>query len=604
MSDAEEMIMKKVVPLLFVLVGSALLITAIVFWIESKTSIEPTSFGESLRDWLTFIVGLGVSIKGWLDLAKKDPSTQPTKTTIIASNNSQTTNIENLRKIETETYIENQVVQGSSEVEEDSNIELSPEEEKLYLDKYLTEVERIARRLPWDYTLGSISPEIEISKIYVSPSFAHQEHQRAVPVIMDEKQEREQERREKKIVSQSSSFVRPVLVDIYEIIRSKSPIAIIGYMGTGKSLAASYMAWILAKRENVGIFGFSRQKTPVIVKFGDQSVLESTSLETAIFEIATQYFPANEKSKVVNVLRKEWEKGNIVLILDALDEYVGKLDWIKNQLEHLIENATQGNHLILTSRPSMYRLVRPSGFKIFELNEIESGTLERYITKWVEALIVTSEGINSSAETHIEFLKTQIASHPLVEDMVSNPLLLTILVALSLTKDGIDLSKVKNETDLYSQYIENIIKREKQKSSFVNFENQSDLMLRVVYGYTGLLVHRARTQQDPEFPDVQYLVEKISNTRYFSKISNGVALTEACLDFWEKAGLFVDKENINRRIGFRHQAFQFFGAALGLVFLTEETRESLLRTVGNDPQWIDVLRLFLGVKPISDLKLE
>ncbi|NOH03009.1 MAG: hypothetical protein HND47_14155 [Chloroflexi bacterium] len=597
--------MKKIVPLLFVIVGSALLITAIIFWIDSKTSTEPTSFGQSLRDWLTLIAGLGVSIKGWLDLAKKESSTKSTKTTIITSDNSQTTNIDNLRRIEAETYIENQVIQGTSEtIKEDSSIDLTPEEESYYLNKYLVEVEKSTRKLPWDYTLGSISPEIEISKIYVSPSFAHQEYQRAVQVIMDEKQEREQERREKKIIAQSSSFIRPVLVDIYEIIRSKNPIAIIGYMGTGKSLAANYMAWMLAKREFAGKMGFSRPKTPIIVKLGDQSVAESIGLETTIFDIAAKYFPPIEKNKVVKVLRNEWKRGNVVLILDALDEYVGRLDWIKSEIEHLIETTHHANHVILTSRPSMYRLVKPSGFKIFELNEIESGTLDRYITKWVEALLEASERTNSSVETHIEFLISQISNHPLVEDMVSNPLLLTILVALSLTEDGIDLSKVKNETDLYSQYIENIIKREKRKPSFVSLENQSDLMLRIVYGYTGLLVHRARTQQLPEFPDVQYLVEKVSNTRYFSKIPNGVALTEACLDFWEKAGLFVDKENINKRIGFRHQAFQFFGAALGLMFLTEETREGLLRTVGNDPQWIDVLRLFLGVKPTSDLMLE
>ena len=124
-----------------------------------------------------------------------------------------------------------------------------------------------------DDTLGAISPEIEISKIYVSPSFTHQEFQRPVPVIMDEKQEREQERREKNIISHSSSFVRPILVDIYEIIRSKNPIAIIGYMGTGKSLAASYMAWLLTKTEYAGIIGFSRPKIPIIVKLGDQSVI-------------------------------------------------------------------------------------------------------------------------------------------------------------------------------------------------------------------------------------------------------------------------------------------------------------------------------------------
>jgi GAF domain-containing protein len=68
--------MKKVFPLTLVLIGTALLITAVVFWIDSNTSAEPQSFGQSLRDWITLIAGLGASIKGWMDLFKKDkPST-------------------------------------------------------------------------------------------------------------------------------------------------------------------------------------------------------------------------------------------------------------------------------------------------------------------------------------------------------------------------------------------------------------------------------------------------------------------------------------------------------------------------------------------------
>jgi len=65
--------MKKALPLTLVLIGAALLITAFVFWIDTNTSAEPQSFGQSLRDWITLLAGLGTSIKGWMDLMKKEP---------------------------------------------------------------------------------------------------------------------------------------------------------------------------------------------------------------------------------------------------------------------------------------------------------------------------------------------------------------------------------------------------------------------------------------------------------------------------------------------------------------------------------------------------
>ena len=66
--------MKKALPLILVLIGTALLITAVIFWIDSNSSAESQSFGQSLRDWITLIAGLGASIKGWMDLFKKEKS--------------------------------------------------------------------------------------------------------------------------------------------------------------------------------------------------------------------------------------------------------------------------------------------------------------------------------------------------------------------------------------------------------------------------------------------------------------------------------------------------------------------------------------------------
>ncbi len=69
--------MKKALPLTLILIGTALLITAVVFWISSNASTEAQSFGQTLRDWITLVAGLGASIKGWMDLFKKEKSTLP-----------------------------------------------------------------------------------------------------------------------------------------------------------------------------------------------------------------------------------------------------------------------------------------------------------------------------------------------------------------------------------------------------------------------------------------------------------------------------------------------------------------------------------------------
>ena len=71
--------MKKALPVTLVLIGTALLITAVVFWIDSNSSVEPESFGKALRDWITLIAGFGVSIKGWIDLFKKEKPLSPSQ---------------------------------------------------------------------------------------------------------------------------------------------------------------------------------------------------------------------------------------------------------------------------------------------------------------------------------------------------------------------------------------------------------------------------------------------------------------------------------------------------------------------------------------------
>src|SRR5262245_47508227 len=71
--------MKKVLPLTLILIGAALLITSVVFCIDSSNVAAPPNFGQSLRDWITLLAGLGASLKGWMDLVKKEKPSSPTQ---------------------------------------------------------------------------------------------------------------------------------------------------------------------------------------------------------------------------------------------------------------------------------------------------------------------------------------------------------------------------------------------------------------------------------------------------------------------------------------------------------------------------------------------
>ncbi len=69
--------MKKLVPLLIILLGLALVIAAIVVWLEPPAEGGVFSVAGGI---ISFLAGLGASIKGWKDLLKKDDGEKSTQT--------------------------------------------------------------------------------------------------------------------------------------------------------------------------------------------------------------------------------------------------------------------------------------------------------------------------------------------------------------------------------------------------------------------------------------------------------------------------------------------------------------------------------------------
>ena len=89
--------MKKLVPLLIALLGLALVIAAFIVWFEPPKEGGVLSVAGGI---ISFLAGLGASLKGWKDLFKKDePTKNETSYTAIQSGNGATAQGENPRAV-------------------------------------------------------------------------------------------------------------------------------------------------------------------------------------------------------------------------------------------------------------------------------------------------------------------------------------------------------------------------------------------------------------------------------------------------------------------------------------------------------------------------
>ncbi|MBL8080246.1 MAG: hypothetical protein JNM55_19910 [Anaerolineales bacterium] len=119
--------MKKFLPLTLIIFGTVLVIVSVVLWLTLNVPTSSKDAQLSVTDWITIIVGvsgLGASIKGWIDLFKKDKPSLPNTMIEVNDGKPQISTGSNSRNIQTEVYIETQVVQQVqvSEWDERSNV--------------------------------------------------------------------------------------------------------------------------------------------------------------------------------------------------------------------------------------------------------------------------------------------------------------------------------------------------------------------------------------------------------------------------------------------------------------------------------------------------
>jgi hypothetical protein len=96
---------RRTIYILLILIGSALLLASITFWVDTLTSVEPVGLGQQIRDWLAVLVDLLTWIGAYL--VKRNDNSKLTSFNVTGGN-PQIAPGDHARNVQVNgTYIEN-----------------------------------------------------------------------------------------------------------------------------------------------------------------------------------------------------------------------------------------------------------------------------------------------------------------------------------------------------------------------------------------------------------------------------------------------------------------------------------------------------------------
>jgi len=418
--------MKKYLSIILVLFGATLLITAVVFWVDTTTSTQPPSFGESLRDWMTAIVGLGASIKGWLDLLRKEKMVSPTVQINISG--------EKDLKLKLHAYPEdlyktkNDLDTGfSHEMKIDLTTERNATKSISEISSVYDYVEALNAQVSQINSPGipefpsGIMPTLQ--EIYVDQKFVVQKTDRIIPL---------------------SSFTS-----------SSNSVWLKDSAGVGKSTFLKYVTSLACRNYLDG----TSKKVPLKLHAGDViGGMHSFSVEVTR-RIREKY---NLNSKLLSNIDNQIQNGESVLLVDAIDEIPFEAQ------KRLIESLTDSdfflkhNQILLTSRPLPYLDIN---IVEAQITRFKHGDAFKLISNW-QNVLQNNDALTTKADDYLEKFKGSFIgdiynSGDVRADIVETPLFLVFLIlylsspATSEEKDPFSI--LTSKTRLLSRIVEHVI---------------------------------------------------------------------------------------------------------------------------------------------------
>lgn len=249
-------------------------------------------------------------------------------------------------------------------------------------------------------------------------------------------------------------------VSIAEALRQHSRIVVLGDPGSGKSTLLRYLALTFAQDKQQERFNLRKEHLPILLPLSAFAEAQKAQPDLALTTFLPRYFLDCGLPDFSAVFENALSKGFAALLLDGLDEMQTSEDReAAAQAVAQLGEAYPRIRIIVSSRIAGYASnILPASFTAATVAPFDNDAIKQFARQWslaFEAIGLPAQtelppDVRHHAELRAESLVTAATSHPGVQKLATNPLMLTLLALIH--HQGTKLPN--RRTDLYRLCIE------------------------------------------------------------------------------------------------------------------------------------------------------
>jgi HEAT repeat protein len=378
-------------------------------------------------------------------------------------------------------------------------------------------------------------------------------------------------------------------------------IVLLGDPGTGKTTLMRYLA-VRAAGTEVADIGLpqDQERLPILVYMRDWAKHPELSLLDQVRDFAKNTLQVDLPPGFL----EHWMDGQALLLLDGLDEVAE--DATRAALVEKINcflTAHENNWAVITSRPWGYRrdYFRTDAYPHFELELFSESQIQEFIEHWYENRCDNA----AQAQEMIRDLQDALKRKDPLQDLVKNPLLLTMVVLMHRYQDTLPKRRYK----LYDRAVDTLLKSWDRKGKgetygeFKHLDRDDDL--RRVMSQLAYWIHvqyETQTTESDTVIEEEELLTQLSRIirEEYSQVKPHQAKEEAerfMTFIRDRAGLLNEYER--GRYAFVHKTFQEYLTAEAILNQAEYEDNSELiyeaiQTHLHNSHWREVILLLVS----------